>query len=198
MISFDTATLTQLQSGAIVAKILFHVEEHGGAHLCMWDGEQDETFTVAGVSRLFTGAGTLIGSDPMISKTGLSVRMHNIYLSAVSQEVEDLVKGYETRFAPIRIYRVLLNPGTRTPVANPHRVFKGFVNLITFERPAPGAVGTCTVECASATRALTRTLTLKQSHKAQKLRSNDQFRKYADISGSIPVVWGQERHKVKS
>lgn len=194
--AYDAATLAYLQSrGPIVAKVLFHVTTGGGEHLCLSNDIEDRAFSVDGATLDFTGAGTLLSSDPISMQSGLAVRMHNVYFSSVSTEVEDMVKGYDTRFARATLHRVLLDPSTREAVAAPHRVFKGFINAITFNRAAPGEAGLCTVELASEARVLTRTLTAKQSDAAQKLRAGDRVRRYVDISGSIPVFWGQKRSR---
>lgn len=194
MRTYDAPTLSHLQTrGGKVAKTLFQVIAEG-EFFGLWNDVDYRTFTVDGVSRQFVGAGTLIQSDPLVVQTGLNVRVHTVELSSVSQQVEDLIKGYNTRFAPAAIYRVFLNPVTRLPVSDPHREFKGFINTVTFKRPEPGGLATCTVELASESRALTRKLVAKQSHKAQQLRSGDMIRRYNDFSGVFPVFWGQKWH----
>lgn len=190
MKSYDSSTLTALRAGLIVPRLLFCAVEHGGAALCLWSGEIARAFTVEGGAMSFTPAYGQMSVDPIMSEAGLGVQVRTVTFSSVAPEIEDMVKGYQIRYAPVRLYRVLLDPRTLEPVADPHRVFKGVINGVTFERPAPGQVGTCAVECASSSRALTKRLTAMQSHAEQKRRQTDKFRQYADVAGNIRPAWG--------
>ncbi len=77
-------------------------------------------------------------------------------------------------------------------VAEPHRVFKGLVDELEITRDPSGAVQ-CEMTVASSARYLTRTLTLKRSDASQRLRMNDRFLRYADVSGEVDVYWGEKR-----
>ncbi|QBR38364.1 hypothetical protein ETW23_03910 [Leisingera sp. NJS201] len=159
----------------------------------IWSGEDDLTLEVGGQPRPYTGAGALMRSDPITAGTGLAVRTYQIGLAAVAPEVEALVKGYETRLAPLEIHRALFNPATRALAGPPHRVFSGFINGIDFPTAEPGGTASCTLELISETRALTRTLASKKSDESQQRRGGDRFRRYGNISGVVPVYWGELR-----
>ena len=199
MKSFDAATAAYLggRSGMIAHRLVLIQARNLTTDLVetlgLWSGEQDAGFTIAGAAFTFTGAGPLLDSEPITSAAGLDVRMWQLGLSAVAPEVENLVKGYETRFAPIRVYRAFFDTDTQALVSEPHRVFRGRINSIDFLDAAPGELPSCIVECTSSTRDLTRKLALMKSDASQRRRGGDRFRRYGDISGVVPVYWGEKR-----
>jgi hypothetical protein len=161
--------------------------------LGLWSGEDDLAVTIGGQARTYTGAGALLEAEPVTAGAGLEVRTYQLRLAAVAPEVEDLAKGYETRFAPVEIHRALFNPASRALAAEPHRVFSGFINGLDFGTAEPGGLGSCTLELVSETRVLTRRLASKKSDESQQRRGGDRFRRYGNISGVVPVYWGELR-----
>lgn len=162
-----------------------------------WNGDDDQAFTVAGNSRTYHGAGGLMGMDDLVIEGGLKVRRINIWLSTAAQEVIDAVNGYDVRLAPIEIHRVLTDPQNHLPIADPHRIWKGWVDGAPRITPAKGlASGRITLSVVSAAMALTKGLTAKYSDAAMRLRGgDDRIARYADVSGVVPVYWGEQRHR---
>lgn len=162
-----------------------------------WNGDDDQAFTVGGASRTYHGAGGLMGMDDLVIEGGLKVRRMGIWLSTAAQEVIDAVNGYDTRLAPVEVHRVLTDPLSHLPIANPHRVWKGWVDGAPRVTPAKGlGSGRITLTVVSAAMALTRGLTAKYSDAAMRLRGgDDRIARYADVSGVVPVYWGEQRHK---
>ncbi|MDE4059776.1 hypothetical protein [Phaeobacter gallaeciensis] len=156
-------------------------------------GLDDLTLTLGGEVRTYLAVGALLQSEPITAGSGLAVRVHQLQLAAVAPEVEGLVKGYDTRFAPVEIHRVLFAPNSNQMAGVPHPVFRGMVNSIDFPTVEPGGSPSCTVEVVSETRVLTRTLATKKSDDSHKARGGDRFRRYGDISGAVPVYWGELR-----
>lgn len=161
--------------------------------LGLWSGEQDATLTVEGQNRTYTGAGGLLTVEPLTAGVGLSVRTHRLGLSAVAPEVEDLIKAYDTRFAPIEIHRAIFDAQTRQLIGVPHRRFRGVINGVLFPTETAGAAPSAMVDCVSETRVLTRGLAVKKSDASQRARGGDRIRRYGDISGAVPVYWGEMR-----
>ncbi|TMV07319.1 hypothetical protein [Arenibacterium halophilum] len=161
--------------------------------LGVWTGEDDITLTIDGASRGYIGAGGLITIDPIVASKGLGVRMQQIYLSPAAPEMEDIVKGYRTRLAPIEIHRVLFRADTRERVGFSHRLFRGFINAVEFPISPSGGEASCIITAASETQALTRALPSKKSHQTFTANGGDDFRQYGDTSGSVPVYWGEKR-----
>ncbi|MCB2130908.1 MAG: hypothetical protein KDE03_18025, partial [Rhodobacteraceae bacterium] len=158
-----------------------------------WTGDDDATVTIGGSGRGYIGAGKLIDIDPITAAPGLDVRTVQVRLAAPSGAVEDMVKGYDTRFAPVEIHRMLFDPETRALAGAPYRIFKGLIDGVDFPTTAPGQVAVCVISVVSATRGLTRKLSGKKSAQTWKAAGGDNFRKYGDISGMVPVWWGTRR-----
>lgn len=198
MRTFDTATSTAMSAPGIVARVLVWVRARDRstgveATLGLWNGDDTASITVGGVARTYYGAGALLGVDPIVYSAGVQVRMQRVSLSPLSPEVAQAIRGYEPRLAPVEIHRALFDPATMALVAEPHRMFKGWIDDVSITTPEIGGDAMCEVTLASAARALTRTLPLKKSDESQKLRSGDRFRRYADISAAVDVYWGEAR-----
>jgi hypothetical protein len=162
-----------------------------------WNGDDDQAFTVSGVSRTYHGAGGLLGMDDLVIEGGLKVRRIGVWLATAAQEVIDATNGYDVRLAPIEIHRVLTDPLSHLPIADPHRIWKGWVDGTPRVTPAKGlASGRITLNVVSAAMALTKGLTAKYSDAAMRLRGgDDRIARHADVSGVVPVYWGEQRHR---
>jgi len=106
--------------------------------------------------------------------------------------VRQVLRGYDTRQAPVQIHLVMLDAADR--VLAVEMAFDGVMDRFEIvEGPlddAGNSTVTCEVELVSDARMLTRTLSLKQSDASQRLRDpNDRFRQYADVAGEVRVVW---------
>lgn len=199
MKNFDAATAAYIASRAgVVAHRLIWIKAENRAtgiveNIGIWSGLRDRVFVVGGTPRIYRGAGALLAAEPIVSGPGLSVRTYEISLSAVAPEIEDLVKGYKTRGAPVEVHRALFHPATRDLVSDPRRVWFGRVDEITFPDGDIGGMAACVLSLVSETRALTRPLAVLKSAAAQALRGGDKLRRYSDVSGSVPVYWGEKR-----
>ena len=160
-----------------------------------WSGEDDRAFTVAGETRTYHGAGGLIGIDDLTVETGVAVRTLQIWFATAAQEVIDAVRGFDLRLAPVEVHRVLTDPLTWAPIDAPHRIWKGWADGAPLSTPAIGDdSGRVTLTVASAAMALTRTLTSKYSDGSMSQRSGDRLFRHADVSGKVPVYWGEKRN----
>jgi len=201
MKDFDAATAAYVGSRAgVVARSLIWITAENRATgamdaLGLWSGLRDQAFSIGGAARNYTGAGAVLGADPIISGAGLAVRSYMLNLSSVAPEIEDLVKGYKTRGAPVEVHRALFHPASRALVAPPRRVFLGQVDQISFPEGMPGEQPSCAIALVSETRALTRPLSSMKSNASQSLRGGDPIRRYADVSGVVPVYWGEKQEK---
>ena len=135
----------------------------------------------------------MISVDPVVTQIGVQVRTQRVSLSPASAEVLQAIQGYDARLAPAEIHRGLFD-AAGAPIGI-HRIFKGVVDAIELPRPAAGSDGTVTVTLASAARALTRTVASKFSDGSMALRQGDRMFRYADVSGSVPVYWGETKGK---
>lgn len=198
MRSFDTATATALAASEIVARALVWIrakDRSTGTEetIGLWTGEDVASFTINGQARTYYGAGALLAIEPIVSQSGLVVQMSRMTLSPLAPEVAQAIRGYEPRLAPVEIHRALFDPLTMGLVAEPHRVFSGWIDEVVLTTPEASGEATVEVTMASAARGLTRTLPLKKSDETQKRRSGDRFRRYADVSAAVDVFWGEAR-----
>lgn len=164
--------------------------------LGLWQGDDHLTIAIGGVNRTYYGAGGLIGVEPIRAGIGLEVRMLQATLSPLTPEVALLLRGYDTRLAPAEVHRGLLSLETGQLIAEPIRVFRGWVDALKIRTGEVGGTGEATVTLASAARGLTRALTLTRSDTEMRRRNTgDRFRDYADIAGEVGVWWGEKRER---
>ena len=170
--------------------------------LGLWQGDDHLTIAINGVNRSYFGAGTLIGMEPIRAGIGLEVRMLQLALSPLTPEVALMLRGYDARLAPAEIHRGLLSLETGQLIAEPIRVFRGWVDEVKIRTGAVGETGEvsgnseATVTLASAARGLTRALTLTRSDAEMRRRNaGDRFRAYTDIAGEVGVWWGEKRRR---
>ena len=160
--------------------------------LGLWQGDDHLTIAIGGVNRTYYGAGGLIGVEPIRAGIGLEVRMLQIALSPLTPEVAQLLRGYDARLAPAEVHRALLSLETGQPIAEPIRVFRGWIDAVQIRTPEVGGTGEATVTLASAARGLTRALTLTRSDAEMRRRNaGDAFRSYSDIAGEV-AGFGEE------
>lgn len=203
MRTLGSSTLAHLQSrDGLASYALVWVEARNRITglvetLGLWTGAQDRSFTIETEPRFYFGAGGLVGVPPIAMQVGLAVRMQTLQLAPVSAEVIQLIRGYDARHAPVEIHAAFLHPVTRALIEEPTRLFKGYIDALSIAEGATDGESSCEVTVASAARGLTRTLPLRRSDEVQKRKGGDRFRRYADVSGSVDVWWGQKRENRK-
>ena len=199
MRTFDAPTAAHVSTATgFMARVLVWItakDRSTGAAvtLGLWNGDDVESITIGGVARTYYGAGALLGFEPVLYSSGTVVRSLRASLSPLAPAAAQVIRGYEPRLAPVEIHRALYDVATMTLVAEPHRVFKGWIDEVRITTPEIGGDASCEVTMVSAARALTRTLALRKSDETQKLRSGDRFRRWADVSGSVDTWWGEKR-----
>ena len=164
--------------------------------LGLWQGDDHLSLTLGGEARTYYGAGALVGVEPIRSGIGLEVRMLQLVLAPMTPEVAQLLRGYDARLAPVELHRALLSLETGQLIADPIRVFRGWIDEVRIRTGEVGGTGEATVTLASAARGLTRALTLTRSEAEMRRRSaGDAFRQYTDIAGEVGVWWGETRER---
>ena len=196
MRAFDAATTAAINAGGILAHALVWISARNRTtnaveSIGLWTGAQPQTFTIAGQARTYFGAGTLIDVPAIEYGVGTMVKTQTLRLSNIAPEVENALRAYEPRLAPVQIHRALFDPFSEALVAEPHRVFQGYVDRVVFSTPPVGGQATCDVTLVSGARDLTRTLNLMRSDDGQRTRQpGDGFLKYANLSGLRRGNWG--------
>lgn len=157
-----------------------------------WSGDDAARLTVAGQARDYYGAGAALSVEPLTYQLGAAVQTQRVSVGPLSPEVRQVLRGYDTRQAPVELHCITLDPQGK--VLAVEEAFRGVID--TFEiadgplDDAGNYTVTCDLELVSDARLLTRTLSLKMSDASQRQRSDtDRFRKYADVAGEVKVVW---------
>lgn len=203
MRSYSAAVLARLQARDGIAVRLYvlisgrNFETGAVETLGLWTGSDVTTAPLGGRTFTCYGAGGLIGVDAIVMEPGVGVRTRQISLSSLSPAAELAMRGYDTRLASVEVWRALLDPLTLRPIDPPHRLIKGVAYRLEMPRPAEGEEAACTLTVASGI-ALTRTLSARQSDEDQRRRQGDRFFRYADVSGSVQVYWGEARASAES
>ncbi len=156
----------------------------------LWTGDQDQTFVIEGVTRTYAGGGGLISVAEIVHSAGLSVRMQRATLSPLHPAVAQGFFTHDARFAAVELHLALFEPGSAVLIDNPRRAFRGTIDAAPVTTPEVGGEASFEVAMASGSRDLTRSLAIKKSDESQRLRGGDRFRQYADVSGAVPVFWG--------
>lgn len=196
MRSYSAPELTYLQSrtGYIAKALLWFSARNRTTNaaetLGVWTGDDDQAFSIGGVTRVYFGAGAVVGLDPLAYSVGLMVRSQRVRLPSFSAQAQQLIMGYDLGLAPAEIHRALFYPESGQLVAEPRRLWKGFVDKAPLPTAAKDGDAPAEIVLASTARALTQGLTLTHSDATQQLRGGDRFLKYATISGVVKTPWG--------
>lgn len=146
----------------------------------IWTGPDHEAITVSGQLRTYYGGGNVQDLDPLVTSVGLDVRSYTVRLSGISPEVQLAARGYDLARAAIEVHQADYDFYGHM-IGGPMRRFKGWVDASPITTPPKGGNASVSLECVSNSRMLTRYGTGVKSHETQKLRSGDQFRKYASV-----------------
>lgn len=145
-------------------------------------------YTIDAQVRTYHGAGAMASVDPIRSEAGLDVVRQTVRLALPDPSVELALRGYDVRLAPCELHLVLFDEDDQVDVIEKH--FSGFVEKLDI---TVGLQTAAVLTLSSVLRNLTTPLPIKKSHEWQKRRSDDQFAKYADVSGSVTVWWGEKK-----
>lgn len=169
--------------------------------LCQLDDTVTQTVisgqTLGPVTRVYHGIGGNLKVPPIQLTTDLTIRRVRIGLSQISEAAQQLIRGYETRRAPVEIHLGYCDPETSQLIAPPRPIFVGFINGNPVTTPSANNEGGIDVECVSHVRRLTFTNPAKRSDEQQRLRQGDRFRRYTDVAGGwvANISWGEEGGK---
>jgi hypothetical protein len=156
-----------------------------------------DALTGSTVSRTFYGSGSLITIGDLVQSADLTVNTVTIDMSGIDDRVEQVLRGYDPRLAPVQIYRLLLNKDTMAPVYAARPVFVGMVDLAPITTPAAGGEGRVGLTLVSQIAELTRTNPAMRSHDSQLARaSGDDFYKRVPQMPKRTIFWGREKGKV--
>lgn len=155
--------------------------------------------TGGAATRTFYGTGTLTSISDIPLVHNITVQSVTVKMSQINERVEELVRQYDARQAPVQIFRGLFDPDTRQLVAPAMARFVGFVDKQEITTPAEGENGGITFTCKSHTQEMTRSNTDTRSHESQQLRLlGDAFFKDVAVVGEWEQSWGKESGRVST
>ena len=158
-----------------------------------WTGAYDTQFVIDGQARSYFGAGAALEIDDIPGGVGLDVRYITAQLGVVA-EVEQAIRGYDPRFAPVEIHTAAFDLETGNLIAEPRRVFRGQINETPIQLGGEGGDAVIEINMASSARMLTRTLPLYRSDSEIRRRSaGDRFREHVSTSGLRQVPWAEKQ-----
>lgn len=159
----------------------------------IWTGEDVQNFTIGGVARTYYGGGSFISAGDMLSEVGLNVRRLSVSMSPITPEIEQVLRGYDAKMAPVELHLAFFSTETNNLVAPPYRIFKGWIDRFPITTPALNGQGEARLDLVSSARILTNGLALKRSNDSQNRRqSGDAFFRDVSISGQIQTPWGSK------
>ncbi|OWJ69820.1 hypothetical protein CDV50_15985 [Haematobacter massiliensis] len=151
-----------------------------------WNGDDHQT--IAG--RPYFGAENLQAVGALVSEVGLTIRYLDVSFAGVTPEVLQAARGFDLKGAAVELHRVDFDLISDELIGSPERLFRGWIDRSIINTPPVGSSGALVeLSLASASRALTRTLTTKYSDASQRLRDEDD-RFFADAEISAQPMWG--------
>lgn len=155
--------------------------------------DDDMTLDIDGTPRTYAGAGPILGIPEITYEAGTVIQNQRLTLSILDPTTINLIRAYDSSFAPVEFRVCFFDTETGAVIGTPV-AYTGTVDTIKISE---GEYASCEVVVASLNRNGTRTLTLKKSDAAQKIRNpNDNGRRYASVAGTIEVAWGMEHDTV--
>ena len=145
-------------------------------------------------TREFYGSGTLVQISDIPLVQNLTVQNITISMSQIVDHVQQLVREYDIRQAPVEIYRGLFDPDTRQMVAPAECRFVGFADNLVITTPSENEEGAAVLTCVSHTQEMTRANAETRSNETQVLRNaTDAFYKDAATTITWKVWWGSQK-----
>ncbi len=146
------------------------------------------------VSHTFYGDNRpIVGMDSMPLRLGVEIDNVRVTLAHLHPQVQDLVRAYNCRNAPVQIHRGWLSPDSMLLVAEPRCRRLGQINGTPIETPAKGGEGSIVLTIVSQSRELTRTNPAKASQEFYARRSGDLWGQYTGTAGQWSIWWGEEK-----
>lgn len=164
-----------------------------------WNGTGDvsldviDGITQVTTTRNFTARGAVLDVADIQITDSLQAVSATVTLSQLNSDVENAIRGYDMRGAPIQIYRALFDTANPRALVKPARCrYAGFVNTAPMATPPIGGAAALTLNCVGCTVELTRSNTDLRSDESQQRRyAGDRFFRWVGVTGQVKIFWGQ-------
>lgn len=161
--------------------------------LGVWNGEDTRTFVINGTPRGYVGGGGFIQFNSLKHEMNLNIQRLVANANPVSPEFQNVLRLYDPKGARVEVHIAVFDTETDQLVADPYRVYKGWINTAPIKTGAKNGESTVTINHVGHSRILTRLLPAKRSDDNQRKRlGTDGFFKYVAITGTIQTAWGSK------
>lgn len=159
----------------------------------LWSGEDHVQFIINGQNRTYYGSGQFINFGELTLESTLNVRKMSAKVSAISPEMEVVLRQYDPKMAITQLHLAMYSPISNNLIAPPLLIHKGWIDRFVVKTPALKQQGEGGLDMMGHTRIMTRTLPTKRSHETQiKRASNDTFYKDVTVTGQVSTPWGSK------
>lgn len=210
MRTYSPEIQTAIEQGVVMPRefLEIHARDRGDSSIHyerLWSDGYDITADVldpddgSTLTLDWQGAAGLVDIDPLPRVANLTVPRISIQMLAVGADIDRIIRTYDVRQAPVRLWRGYLDASSRKMVAPAELRFIGFVDEVDFPTGAEGSEAYVTLSCVSHSQEMTRSSTETRSHESQ-LRRNatDDFFKSAATVGDWVLFWGTKSGKVET
>lgn len=161
--------------------------------LGIWNGEDTRQFVIGGVTRTYVGGGGFLNADSLKQEIGLNIQQWSMTGNPVSPEFQNAIRLYDPKGAPVELHMAFFDTETDQLLADPYRVFRGWINTLNISEPSKNGEATVKINHVGNARILTRLLPARRSDENQRRRnSSDAFFKYVTTSGTVQTPWGSK------
>ncbi len=160
--------------------------------LGLWSGPDDAALAPKGASRVYHGRQGTFEVGALSYAAGTSIGECSVTVGANTPEVQQLLRGTDTRFAEADLFCALFSAETNALLGF-GEAWTGFVDAAPITIAEVGGTSTATITLLSSMRAGTELPASKKSDEMQTLRQGDRFRQYANPSSYAHDWWGAKR-----
>lgn len=161
--------------------------------LGIWNGEDARQFVIGGAPRTYVGGGGFLNADSLKQEIGLNIQQWSMVGNPVSPEFQNAIRLYDPKGAPVELHMAFFDTETDQLLADPYRVFRGWINKINISTPQKNGEASVKIDHVGNSRILTRLLPALRSDENQRRRnSSDAFFRYVSTSGAVQTPWGSK------
>lgn len=177
---------------------------HAGTWYYFSSRDENETFQVidptTGALHAIDcwGGGQILGVDPLIRSGGTTIRNLTMVMNGASQQVRDMVQGYDCRAGIALWYIGEVEENTGLLVDNAALEFEGFIDTIDFQDSAVDVYSNAGAQSSFSIVLVSHISTLQganpdmRSYEIGQERSGDEIFLHTDAVPHWTLLWGKE------
>lgn len=191
MKSFDASTIAALDASAIIRRNLIAFAFDSGTY-GFWDGSG--TYTWSGIT--FVAGGQLIEVEAgeaslALESVPLTLRLYANPDAGITPAILSTIEAEAYHQRPVTMYRLLLNADTRAVVADPVRVWRGYIDQVEHktEGDRTWIEGRCESRSIDYTRRGFATASNAEQHM---LSTGDKGLEFCGVAGTVTTYFGRK------